>query len=310
MKTLILLLSCSLVLFSGEPKRPRVLGVAQIALNVSDVEKSRAFYKDFLGFSEPFWINRADGSLALTFIKINDYQYIELFPGLKPGEDRLNHIALYTDDAEAMRVWLDSRGFKVPEQVRTARSRILNFSVYDPDGHDVEFVEYVPDSWAMREKGKHISASRISARMRHVGILVGDLDAAKKFYCDILGFRETWRGGPPGKDLAWVNLTVPDGDDYIELMLYSKLPAPERRGSAHHLCLETLDVLKAHKSLEASPRREVYDRKMEPRVGTNRKRQLNLYDPDGTRVELMEPGTIDGKPTPPSTASPPRRSPM
>ena len=28
---------------------------------------------------------------------------------------------------------------------------------------------------------------------------------------------------------------------------------------------------------------------MEVRTGTNRKRQMNLFDPDGTRVELMEP---------------------
>jgi len=41
-------------------------------------------------------------------------------------------------------------------------------------------------------------------------------------------------------------------------------------------------------------------------VGTNRKRQLNLFDPDGTRVELMEPGTVDGQPVPSSTAPPPR----
>jgi len=40
----------------------------------------------------------------------------------------------------------------------------------------------------------------------------------------------------------------------------------------------------------------------------NRKRQVNLFDPDGTRVELMEPVTIDGKPTPPSTAPPPPAS--
>jgi hypothetical protein len=38
------------------------------------------------------------------------------------------------------------------------------------------------------------------------------------------------------------------------------------------------------------------------RLGINRKRQANLFDPDGTRTELMEPNTIDGKPTPSSTA--------
>ena len=34
----------------------------------------------------------------------------------------------------------------------------------------------------------------------------------------------------------------------------------------------------------------------------NSKRQINLYDPDGTRIELMEPNTVDGKPAPDSTA--------
>ena len=41
------------------------------------------------------------------------------------------------------------------------------------------------------------------------------------------------------------------------------------------------------------------------RLGINRKRQVNLFDPDGTRTELMETHTIDGKPTPSSTAPPP-----
>jgi hypothetical protein len=59
-------------------------------------------------------------------------------------------------------------------------------------------------------------------------------------------------------------------------------------------------------ALEAKPYRKQYTRPMEARVGVNRKRQLNLYDPDGTRIELMEWNTIDGKPTPSSQAPPPR----
>jgi hypothetical protein len=45
---------------------------------------------------------------------------------------------------------------------------------------------------------------------------------------------------------------------------------------------------------------------MEIRTGRNRKRQCNLFDPDGTRIELMEPKTVDGQPAPPSDAPPPR----
>ena len=70
---------------------------------MSDVEKSRAFYKDYLGYAEPFDLKNADGSLSLTFIKINDRQYLELFPEREADTDRLNHIGVETDDVEAIR---------------------------------------------------------------------------------------------------------------------------------------------------------------------------------------------------------------
>ena len=38
---------------ADDPHRPKVLGVAHVAFYVSDLEKTRAFYKDFLGFDEP-----------------------------------------------------------------------------------------------------------------------------------------------------------------------------------------------------------------------------------------------------------------
>ena len=294
------------LLLAQQPKRPRILGVAHIALFVSDVEKSRLFYKDFLGFGEPFRLDKPDGSLSLTFIKINDRQYVELFPGLKPGADRLNHISIETDDAEGMRAYLESRGVKVPAKVPKGRIGNSNFNVKDPDGHTVEIVQYEPAGWTVREKGKFMGGGRISERMMHLGIIVGDLQAANQFYGGILGFHEIWRGSSKGDVLSWTNMQVPDGEDYIEFMLYKDLPAPDRRGSQHHICLVTPDLAKAKSELEAKPARASYSRPMEIRTGTNRKRQMNLFDPDGTRVELMEPVTIDGKPTPSSTAPPPR----
>ena len=103
-----------------------------------------------------------------------------------------------------------------------------------------------------------------------------------------------------------MNLKVPDGIDYIELMLYKEAPAPGRRGTAHHIALEVPDIAAALAALEASPNRKQYSRALDSKTGVNRKRQANLFDPDGTRTELMEPVTVDGKPTPPSTAPPPR----
>ena len=98
--------------------------------------------------------------------------------------------------------------------------------------------------------------ARVSEHAIHVGVLVGNLEAAMKFYNGILGFQEFWRGSAAtSKTLSWVNMRVPDGTDYIELMLYDQMPAPDRRGSAHHLCLVVPDADKAVAALNARPAR-------------------------------------------------------
>src|SRR5258706_8921144 len=156
---------------AGQSHRPPITGVSHIALFVHDVEKSRVFYKDFLGFGEPFSLTNKDGSLHLTWIKINDRQTIELFPEKEAGSDRLNHIALETEDAEALRTWLASQRVKVPEKVDQGRIRNLNFNVADPDGHTVEIVQYTPDDWTLREKVNFLPETRISKRLMHAGVL-------------------------------------------------------------------------------------------------------------------------------------------
>jgi lactoylglutathione lyase len=286
--------------------RPKILGVAHIAIYAADYEKSRAFYRDFLGFQEPYSLSNPDGTPSMTFFKINERQYIELFPETQPKTDRLNHISIQTDDAEAMRKYLASRGVTVPKVVSKGRIRNSNFNIKDPAGHTVEIVQYEPDGWTVREQGKHMPEGRASRHMMHVGIIVTDLEPAMKFYTDVLGFSEFWRGSSSGTELSWVNLRVPDGEDYIELMLAKEAPPPDQRGTLHHLCLEVPDVNAAIAAFNAKPYRQQYTRTIESRVGVNRKRQVNLFDPDGTRTEIMEPVTIDGKPAPSSTAPPPR----
>jgi catechol 2,3-dioxygenase-like lactoylglutathione lyase family enzyme len=184
-----------------------------------------------------------------------------------------------------------------------------NFNVKDPDGHIVEIVEYQADSWTAREKGKFMANTRISDHAMHVGVLVGDLDKSMKFYGDILAFKEFWRGSSSPQILSWVNMKVPDGDDYLELMLYDKIPEPGARGTKNHICLVVPDAEKALIELKKRAASGLYTPRegqpMEVKVGVNRKRQINLFDPDGTRVEVMEPHTIDGKPAPNSTAPAP-----
>jgi catechol 2,3-dioxygenase-like lactoylglutathione lyase family enzyme len=242
----------------------------------------------------------------MTFFKVNDHQYIELFPEREANSDRLSHISLETDDIEALRVYLASQGVKVPDHANQARIGNLSFNITDPAGHQVEMVQYMPGGKTVAAYGKYMSDTRISRHMTHVGLIVTQLDPEYKFYTGILGFKETWRGSSSGTVLSWINLKVPDGDDYIEFMLAKEDPEPTHRGSAHHLCLQVADVANSVETLKARPSFKNYGRPIEMHTGINRKRQANIFDPDGTRTELMEPNTIDGKPAPSSTAPPPQ----
>jgi lactoylglutathione lyase len=298
------LLVAALAAFSAAdkaPERPRVIGIASVAFSTHDLDASRTFYKNLLGYQEP-----APGA-----VHINNRQSLLLVPEPEAGSDRLVKIVFETDNAEGLRVYLKSRGITVPEKAARAPRGNVTFTVTDPDGHTVEFIQYGlmpdgPDRKPTWKKRPNANPKVISSDLRHAGILVGALEPAMAFYRDILGFKETWRGSRDEKELNWVNMQVPDGDDYIEFMLYRDLPEPSKRGSQHHICLFVPDIEKAASILRGRAAAAGYTRAMEVRTGTNRKRQLNLYDPDGTRTELMEPTTVDGKPAPSSTAPPPR----
>src|SRR6202142_2434096 len=95
-------------------ERPPILGVAHIALKTDDLAAAREYYGKYLGFAEAFSIPNADGTLEVIYFKVNDHQYIEVFPGLKgEAEDRLSHIAFETTNAEQLRVYLAAHGVKV-----------------------------------------------------------------------------------------------------------------------------------------------------------------------------------------------------
>src|SRR5215469_15584507 len=91
---------------ADEPQRPPITGISHIAFYVHDMNKTLAFYKKFLGFDQPYSLTNKDGTLHLTWIKINDRQSIELFPETNAASDRLYHVALETDDAVGMRNYL------------------------------------------------------------------------------------------------------------------------------------------------------------------------------------------------------------
>jgi lactoylglutathione lyase len=278
------------VFLAGAPQpapvsRPPIVGVAHIGLKTDDMAAARGFYGKWLGYEEPFTLDKPSGGLMLTYFKVNDHQYIEVFPELKsPTEDRLSHIAFETTNAEQLRAYLASKDVKVPAALKPGLDGNLSFMIKDPDGHNVEFVQYMPGSLHTTNFGKHLPDTRISDRIIHVGVTVQDRAAADHLYKEILGFHDIWHGGMIDDRTDWVDMQVPDGTDWLEYMLNMHSPSPKALGVMHHLALGVPSVERSHQWLLA---RGMHTE--EPKVGRDGKWQLNLYDPNYTRAELMEP---------------------
>jgi lactoylglutathione lyase len=272
-----------------QPARPPIVGVAHIGLRTDNLKAARKFYGGVLGFQEPFTVDDPPGKLLLTYFKVNDHQYIEVFPELNdPKQDRLSHISFETTNIDQMYAYLASRGVKVPEKLEPMLDGNRGFDVFDPDGHDVEFVQFLPGSLHSRNFSKYLPETRISQRIIHLGVVIQDREKADHFYKDILGFQEIWHGGMNDKDIDWVDMRVPEGTDWLEYMLNVKDPSPKELGVMHHLALGVPSVKAGYQTvlkrgLKASEK---------PEIGRDGKWQLSLYDPNFTRVELMEPTPV------------------
>jgi len=185
MKHFVRLIIALTVVSASAADRPPITGITGIAVKVASLDEARKFYSGVVGLDEAF--TTKDG---MTAFKVNDRQFVEVSPELKTEtEDRLIRIGFETADARKLRTYLASKGVTVPAKVGKDANGNLSFVVKDPDGHSVQFVQYMPGSLHSRNIGKHLADTRISDHMVHVGVWVIDPVRADSFYKDILGFR-------------------------------------------------------------------------------------------------------------------------
>ena len=266
----------------GPAARPRITGIDHVVVRVTDAAAARRFYGDVLG------LPGSAGGPRLQF-EVGARQRLYVDPDLPAGEDeRLRLLAFATPDLEALAAHLTAKGVAVTRGPEPA-----TILVNDPDGHPLAFVER-PWPPPARTPGSGASKGRppISTRILHAGLTIRDEAAANRFYKDVLGFSEIWRGGRTDGATDWVNMRVPDGTDYLEYMLVSSPPDRRQRGVLHHIALLVPDMQAAWEAVGARVPAEDRARTGPPNVGRNGRWQLNLYDGDGTRTELMEPFTV------------------
>ncbi len=274
-RCLLFLLAVS-VLCSGQstPQRPQVTGISHVAFYSSNLEAAKKFYGELLG-------------LAVEPPRLNNYhvgvQSVELEPlPAGHGHDLISHVAFATPDAEGMRKYLASHGVTVPGKVNTESSGTVWFALKDPEGNPIEFVQEHPEL-----AGRHAEVP-VSKVMIHAGFVVHNQAAEDKFYKDMLGFHVYWHGGMKDDQTDWVDMQVPDGTQWLEYMLVrpGEELSPRTLGVLNHIALGVTSMSDAAQILRS--RGWTPSENEKEQIGKDGKWQLNLYDPDGTRVELME----------------------
>ena len=271
-------------------QRSAITGIAFARMYASNPPASDNFYK-MLGFAPEPEVRGAQGTDDfLQRFDVSPSQWLEVVNLPTPAPPaRLAAIAFTTRNAAALEKYLAAHGVQVVEPLKHGQ-----FMVLDPEGNHVAFVQ--AGSHKQLATNRDGVGEQTSTRIIHVGFLVKDAAAEDKFYRELLGFREYWHGAMKDDGSTdFISLQVPDGTDWLEYMLNSPHfadPKQELRqlGVLDHFSLgiehmqDVVDTLARNGCAKTSEAANCARTQM----GRDGKVQLNVIDPDFTRVEYME----------------------
>jgi catechol 2,3-dioxygenase-like lactoylglutathione lyase family enzyme len=270
----------SLVVSAQTPARPPITGVSHLAVYTSHPADSEHYYVHDIGLKKGPDPENPSG----VRYYVNPRQFVEVLPlpSDDAGNSRLDHIGFITTNAEALRKYLAAHNYTVPASVQKGSDGGRWFDVQDPEGNKVEFNQ--PSLHPISMAG----ADPIGHHIIHVGMVIKNRDTENTFYRGLLGFRPYWFGGMKPDRTDWISQQVPDGHDWLEYMLEAGNEDISQRayGVLDHLSIGVVNMEKAVTTLDAGQRLDNQHTPMQ--IGKDGKWQFNLYDPDGTRTELME----------------------
>ena len=286
-----------------------ILGLAGITFRVSDLEKARRYYQGVLGFPEAFTLKDARGGVASVFFKVNDDQFVEVVPGLVAGTStRQVRVMFQSSDLNRLHAIYTARGLS-PTAISKGPDGNPVFRVIGPDDATLDFIQYVAGSQQNATRGRLLDSRRLSTHLQHVGIYTRDRNSVASFYQDKLGFAR-------GRDLPGARgeyIETPNSDRNLETKfppLDPNNPATraqyerEVMGAVQHMGIEVPDMRKARDL--AQERGGLSDLQVRAHVGNNRHWLIHLFDPDGSRSEVVETALQDT--LPPMTVMAPGRA--
>jgi len=260
------------------PKRPRITGIDHVRVYIADIERSQAFYRNYVGLAT--MARGACRTNVYPCLPVNRQQQIELQVVTSPSpKNWVAEIGYATDDIEQMRRYLLAHGVEATPITKNPNGARY-FELHDPEGNPLAFVQRTIGfaEWLT-------SLNQVGTRLLHAGFVVKDIAAENKFYVDVLGFKLYWQGGFKDDGLDWYELQVPDGDNWIEYMLNIPANADHKAlGAQNHFSFGVPEIQAAAEQLRKNGAEKIAG----PGIGRDGKRGLNVYDPDDTRVEVTE----------------------
>jgi catechol 2,3-dioxygenase-like lactoylglutathione lyase family enzyme len=268
----------------AQSARPEITGISHMSVYTSDPSGAEHFYGVILGAAKGPDPQNVKGERFY----LSPTQFVEVLP--LPADHTINRMAgvsYNTVNAAALRKYMMAHGVTAAGELQTGSDGSHWFETKDPEGNDVEFFQH----------GKLFvmpaSAKPIGTRIIHVGYLVHSKANEDKFYKGVLGFRPYWYGAAKPDKVDWVSQQVPNGFDWLEYMLVGDGSTTAltsinqgHLGVLNHFSIGVPNMEKAITTLNVEDR--LSPKHDGPNMGKDGKWQGNLYDPDGTRVELME----------------------
>jgi catechol 2,3-dioxygenase-like lactoylglutathione lyase family enzyme len=276
------ILACSVAASAPDsPKRPHIYGIASVRVLVTNVSEAQEFYGKLISRDHPcIWCGQPQRN---TF-SVNAVQFVEVAKPAASTSNRIDEITFATNDVSALKKYfaahnVPTTGPPHPERASdVAKQPDVFLSVRDPEGHRISFVQMNAEVLDEFSKSQ-------TARLIHAGFIVRDRAQEDGFYKDILGFHLYWHGGMKDDETNWVSMQVPDGTDWLEYMLNVSPEADKHTiGVMNHIAIGISDI----EAENYKVRKNGIAVREEPKIGRDGKWQLNLYDPDDTRVEFME----------------------
>lgn len=131
--------------------------LGHVAVAVSDLGTAMHFYCDQLGFTEVFRLDGPNGSPMLVYLRVNNNNFVELFPGAEKqsGEATkqagLRHLGFFVKDLQATLRILKARSYPLPDDAFKQADEVradgtFLYFIKDPDGNAIELSQMLPDS--------------------------------------------------------------------------------------------------------------------------------------------------------------------